>query len=1118
MKKLLFLLTAAIAAMSLCAAPVDQAAAAKVAKKYLAETMYAGKIMAPAALNPILLKAEAGDSKLNNPVYYIFNTSTTFLVVSGDDRAEDILMVGDEPLNMDRIPDGLQYLLDCYKEQLTFLMERPNLQVEKRSQTPMLRAVTYGPLLTAKWDQETPYNNLCKFTYNNRTYTCLTGCPATSAAMVMYYWKYPASVSAIASYTSTLDIGYNQSVDFTYPGLDATTFDWGNMKDTYSSYNSAQASAVATLMRYIGQAEQMMYGTSAAGGSGIYTNETYKVVNMFKNWGYQNTVAVKYKSSYTSTNWANLIIGEMAAGRPVIYNGVDNSSGGHAFNVDGYRDSDGKYHVNFGWSGDGNSWYAMDAFTYSGYTFNQGQQAVIGIQSPGGTVTTPELTVNPTSLAFTGEVGETYTKTFTVSGENLYGEVTISKSGSSYFTVSPTTLTAAQANAGAQITVTYKPTSTGNQTGTITVSSSGADNQTISLTGTSAKTPTLTVEPASLSLNTTVGTVATKTFVVSGTNLTDNVSLRVEGDDSPEFSVDKISILRSVIGNGVTVTVSYDPYEAGTHHAYVSITSSGAETKTVTLTGTAQEPDRLITVEPASLSFETVTGQAVSQTFYLTGTNLSGDLTLSLTDPKGSYSLSTTSVTAARAARGINITVTFNPSTTGTHNATVNISGGGAQAKTVTLSGTVAGPTVTVNPTSLTFAANTGETVTQTFTVTGANLTGNLSLALNDANGVYSINPTSITAANAANGFPVTVTYAPTAFGNHQATVTINGGGAASVSVNLNGTATLAKFTPVMLAAVEEYINLTQFRADWTDATPEANVASYTLEVTPKPEEPAEPVLLHSLSGSAYSGNTYNDIVLSAPWSGVNVRGGNNIIYIKNNYNNIAQGYIKYTIPEGYSNATFTLMITSMNDATDGIGDVTVSTPQTAAVSHNFVKNETFYWVVTASSGEEITIYSTDAKYSPSMTLLAVYAGDATPATLMATETGDATWRTITGITDKFYTVENLTAEGTFFYRVKALYQDGTESDWSNIEEVTLFQNGHGYEPGDVDHDGTIGVVDVTTLIDLVLNGNDNACPICADVDQDGEVSVTDVTALIDMVLNGSAASLMMPVTARLEK
>ena len=94
MKKLFFLMTAAIVALSLTAAPVDQATATQKAKSYLTNELYAGRIMAPAAVNPILLKAEIGSAKLNQPAYYIYNTSTTFLVIAGDDRAEEILMVG----------------------------------------------------------------------------------------------------------------------------------------------------------------------------------------------------------------------------------------------------------------------------------------------------------------------------------------------------------------------------------------------------------------------------------------------------------------------------------------------------------------------------------------------------------------------------------------------------------------------------------------------------------------------------------------------------------------------------------------------------------------------------------------------------------------------------------------------------------------------------------------------------------------------------------------------------------------------------------------------------------------------------------------------------------------
>ena len=164
---------AAIAAMQLTAAPVDQAMAMRTAKSYLTNELYAGKVMAPAALNPVLLKVEMGDTKLGQPVYYIFNTSTTFLVVAGDDRARQILMVGEQPLDLNqKMPDGLAYLLGDDKEHIELLQERPGMVVDPDMPEMSLNATraTYGPLLTCNWDQSAPYYNQCQFTYNNNTW------------------------------------------------------------------------------------------------------------------------------------------------------------------------------------------------------------------------------------------------------------------------------------------------------------------------------------------------------------------------------------------------------------------------------------------------------------------------------------------------------------------------------------------------------------------------------------------------------------------------------------------------------------------------------------------------------------------------------------------------------------------------------------------------------------------------------------------------------------------------------------------------------------------------------------------------------------------------------------
>ena len=68
MKIFLFFLTATILAMSLSAAPVDQATAMRKAQSFLANELYAGQFMSPAAIQPILLKAEMGNVKITQPV------------------------------------------------------------------------------------------------------------------------------------------------------------------------------------------------------------------------------------------------------------------------------------------------------------------------------------------------------------------------------------------------------------------------------------------------------------------------------------------------------------------------------------------------------------------------------------------------------------------------------------------------------------------------------------------------------------------------------------------------------------------------------------------------------------------------------------------------------------------------------------------------------------------------------------------------------------------------------------------------------------------------------------------------------------------------------------------
>ena len=313
--------------------------------------------------------------------------------------------------------------------------------------------------------------------------------------------------------------------------------------------------------------------------------------------------------------------------------------------------------------------------------------------------------------------------------------------------------------------------------------------------------------------------------------------------------------------------------------------------------------------------------------------------------------------------------------------------------------------------------------------------------------------------------------------------------------INPDGTASfwyMKYYNPVMQPADSAFINLTQFRADWTDQSLDEDVASYTLEVNTKPDVE----LLGTVDGLDYAGS-YAYIDLPAPWGGAGVVGGNNAIYI------VSGGNVTFTVPQGYDNATFTLKLTTVSHAY-GIGNISVATPQTAEVEHYFNSGETYYWLVTASTGEYITITSNDASYSPDIALIEVYSGDATKGRLRATETGDDTYRLITGITDKFYTVKNLVAGGTYIYKVKALYIDGTESAWSNKQEVTLFENTLPFVRGDVNGDSNVNMDDLATLINYLVYGttiiNFHGAATCSSTDSE-IVNMDDLTALINYLV-----------------
>ena len=265
-----------------------------------------------------------------------------------------------------------------------------------------------APMISTKWDQATPYWNECPQFMNSDDEAdgyelAYTGCVATAMSQIMKFYEYPAQTSqVIPAYSFTYSDGnYNYST-VQMPELPITTFDWAHMKDSYTgAEDEVYTTAVAHLMLYVGCSIKSQYGVSA---TGAYTDDIPKG---FAQFGYGSKLA--YRNDYTQDVWEGMVYDELAAGRPMIYNGTAGSGGGHSFICDGYEYGN-YYHINWGWGGMGNGYFQLAVLnphesgiggSSSAEGYNMKQNIVYNV-IPGGTAphedpAEPELTCTAVS-------------------------------------------------------------------------------------------------------------------------------------------------------------------------------------------------------------------------------------------------------------------------------------------------------------------------------------------------------------------------------------------------------------------------------------------------------------------------------------------------------------------------------------------------------------------------------------------------------------------------------------------------------------------------------------------------------------------------------------------------
>ena len=263
-----------------------------------------------------ILKMYQSPDSVRNPLFCFQNNDAGFVFVS--ENGGDYIVVGYsatgkfDPTN---IPPQLKSILRTYEQTERFY---PVAKTNLKSAT-----VAVSPLLDAKGI------NLNQF--NHETVGgCPTGCVATAMTQIMCYYKYPATGTGSNSYTHPV---YGLlSADF-----GNTTYNWTNITD--ADYK--------LLSYHVGVAMNMDYcGHKATNGS-IPSASNY-LNTLGKNFRY---------SMHYGTSESFYLRSELENNRPV-YSELFGDPG-HAVVIDGY-DTDGYFHINFGWGGYYNGYFLMN--------------------------------------------------------------------------------------------------------------------------------------------------------------------------------------------------------------------------------------------------------------------------------------------------------------------------------------------------------------------------------------------------------------------------------------------------------------------------------------------------------------------------------------------------------------------------------------------------------------------------------------------------------------------------------------------------------------------------------------------------------------------------------------
>lgn len=359
---------------------------------------------------------DATDTSGQPYVYAVTSTQQDgFVLVSGDERFAEVLGYTDDgTFDEKNMPENMRTFIQGYIDEMKYLESvdyQPSTTVDARRNAAAAKS-DISAMVTTQWNQGAPYNAQCPEDPSTHQ-TSVTGCVATAMAQVVAYHikhfqdqeqgKLTSLIADIPGYTTaTHHISVPAITDRNLPNSSLLLNSYANGAGSLD-----EKAAVAKLMFYCGASVYMDYASSSSGSNGAYAPNA--LINYF---GFDSTTRLVSRSKYTYAEWIDLMYDELAAQRPVFYGG-QSAGGGHAFVLDGFRASDAFFHVNWGWGGSNDGYFALsvlnpyDTSQIGASSTNDGfamsQDAVIGVQIGSGQTYTEPIYLDMTGFRVEGQ-------------------------------------------------------------------------------------------------------------------------------------------------------------------------------------------------------------------------------------------------------------------------------------------------------------------------------------------------------------------------------------------------------------------------------------------------------------------------------------------------------------------------------------------------------------------------------------------------------------------------------------------------------------------------------------------------------------------------------------------